>query len=175
MQMAYFHWGLLNLPKYKLHRNRKKWDKACTSLPPNYYSSAAAVSYAYTSERWQCFECQSNNRKAFFLAVVWNKEFIQSIVKNILMKNLLPRNCSSWGHWNFCRSWQLVSWVTTGKAAAGFILFPTLTFLSPGNVHHSSGTSVFAVPAALHQIAFVHSTFSRSWKALLACSGKNLQ
>lgn len=58
MQMAYFHWGLLNLPKCKLHLNRKMWDKACTSLPPNYCSSAAAVSYAYTSEKWQwqCLE-----------------------------------------------------------------------------------------------------------------------
>lgn len=65
MQMAYFHWGLLNLPKCKLHLNRKMWDKVCTSLPPNYYSSAAAVSYTYTSERWQwqCLEWQSNSKK----------------------------------------------------------------------------------------------------------------
>lgn len=44
------------------------WDRACTSLPPNYYSSAAAVSYAYTSERWQwqCLEWQSNSKKGLF-------------------------------------------------------------------------------------------------------------
>lgn len=96
MQMAYFHWGLLNLPKCKPHLTRKMWDKACTSLPPNYYSSAAAVSYAYISERWQwqCLEWQSNSKKGllfFFLAVVWNKEVIQPIVKNMPMKNLYPK------------------------------------------------------------------------------------
>lgn len=179
MQMAYFHWGLLNLPKCKLHLNRKMWDKACTSLPPNYYSSAAAVSYAYISERWQwqCLEWQSNSKKGllfFFSCSLKQRSYSTNSQKYAYEKSLSQETACviPEDNQNFCRSWWLVSWVTTGKAAINFLLFPTPT--APGMFTTAVGLPFLLSLQFCTVLPLYTLSFSRSWKALLTCSGKNL-